>query len=95
MTANVTIDVASVRDVLRIANAALRFKPDTADRRRSSDDFRRTQRQRDATTGTTATTQTAATQTAATSTGPPPDSAERVGASGCSRTAERQPPAAG
>jgi HlyD family secretion protein len=30
MTANVTIDVAVVRDVLRIANGALRFKPDTA-----------------------------------------------------------------
>src|SRR5438132_1303679 len=30
MTANVTIDVAIVRDVLRIANAALRFKPDTS-----------------------------------------------------------------
>ncbi len=29
MTANVTIDVATVRGVLRIANAALRFKPDT------------------------------------------------------------------
>jgi HlyD family secretion protein len=29
MTANVTIDVAQVRDVLRIPNAALRFKPDT------------------------------------------------------------------
>ena len=29
MTANVTIDVAVVRNVLRIANAALRFKPDT------------------------------------------------------------------
>src|SRR5260370_28858684 len=29
MTANVTIDVAVVRDVLRIPNAALRFKPDT------------------------------------------------------------------
>ena len=28
MTANVTIDVAQVRDVLRIANAALRFRPD-------------------------------------------------------------------
>lgn len=27
MTANVTIDVASVRDVLRVPNAALRFKP--------------------------------------------------------------------
>jgi HlyD family secretion protein len=33
MTANVTIDVATVRDVLRVANAALRFKPanETAD----------------------------------------------------------------
>jgi HlyD family secretion protein len=31
MTANVTIDVANVRDVLRIANAALRFKPDTGE----------------------------------------------------------------
>ncbi len=30
MTANVTIDVAMVPDVLRIPNAALRFKPDTA-----------------------------------------------------------------
>jgi HlyD family secretion protein len=30
MTANVTIDVAMVRDVLRIPNGALRFKPDTA-----------------------------------------------------------------
>ncbi|HEY8182450.1 MAG TPA: efflux RND transporter periplasmic adaptor subunit [Thermoanaerobaculia bacterium] len=30
MTANVTIDVAVVRDVLRIPNSALRFKPDTA-----------------------------------------------------------------
>ena len=29
MTANVTIDVAMVQDVLRIPNAALRFKPDT------------------------------------------------------------------
>jgi len=31
MTANVTIDVAQVRDVLRIPNAALRFKPETGD----------------------------------------------------------------
>src|SRR5437016_12400897 len=30
MTANVTIDVAQVRNVLRIPNAALRFQPDTA-----------------------------------------------------------------
>ena len=31
MTANVTIDVAVVRNVMRIPNAALRFKPDAAD----------------------------------------------------------------
>lgn len=30
MTANVTLDVATVHDVLRVANAALRFKPDGA-----------------------------------------------------------------
>ncbi len=30
MTANVTIDVATVQNVLRIANSALRFKPDVA-----------------------------------------------------------------
>jgi HlyD family secretion protein len=30
MTANVTIDVASVQDVLRIPNSALRFKPESA-----------------------------------------------------------------
>ena len=30
MTANVTIDVAQVRDVLRIPNSALRFKPETS-----------------------------------------------------------------
>src|SRR5436305_1203482 len=30
MTANVTIDVANVRDVLRVPNAALRFRPETA-----------------------------------------------------------------
>jgi HlyD family secretion protein len=30
MTANVTIEVATVRNVLRIPNAALRFKPDTS-----------------------------------------------------------------
>jgi HlyD family secretion protein len=29
MTANVTIDVATVRDVLRVPNAALRFRPET------------------------------------------------------------------
>ena len=31
MTANVTIDVANVRDVLRVPNAALRFRPETAE----------------------------------------------------------------
>lgn len=31
MTANVTIDVATVRNVLRVPNASLRFKPDAAD----------------------------------------------------------------
>lgn len=31
MTANVTIDVATVRDVLRVSNAALRFKPPAED----------------------------------------------------------------
>jgi HlyD family secretion protein len=31
MTANVTIDVATVRDVLRVPNAALRFKPAQAE----------------------------------------------------------------
>jgi HlyD family secretion protein len=31
MTANVSIDVATVRDVLRIPNAALRFRPEDAD----------------------------------------------------------------
>jgi HlyD family secretion protein len=30
MTANVTIDVANVRDVLRVPNAALRFRPETS-----------------------------------------------------------------
>jgi HlyD family secretion protein len=41
MTANVTIDVASVPDVLRIPNAALRFKPpasENGDREKSSGD---------------------------------------------------------
>ncbi|HSS77402.1 MAG TPA: efflux RND transporter periplasmic adaptor subunit, partial [Thermoanaerobaculia bacterium] len=31
MTANVTIEVATVRDVLRVPNAALRFRPETAE----------------------------------------------------------------
>src|SRR4051794_11090760 len=65
MTANVTIDVAQVRDVLRIPNGALRFKPDTA-----------TEGAPAAGTGratATDTTQTATAQTASTSTGPPSD----------------------
>ncbi len=36
MTANMTIDVATVSDVLRIPNAALRFKPDTKDTKQTS-----------------------------------------------------------
>ena len=48
MTANVTIDVAAVHNVLRIPNAALRFKPDTADVEGGG--------KPPATTGTTATT---------------------------------------
>ena len=41
MTANVTIDVATVRDVLRVPNAALRFRPETATARRGSSGRRR------------------------------------------------------
>ena len=64
MTANVTIDVAQVRDVLRIANGALRFKPDTAPGAAPAT----------ASGGrnSTAATETSA-QTASTSTGPPSD----------------------
>jgi HlyD family secretion protein len=70
MTANVTIDVAVVRDVLRIANSALRFKPDTA----PSGAGATTSGGRNAsTTATTETTSTQTTQTTATSTGPPSD----------------------
>jgi len=68
MTANVTIDVAVVRDVLRVANGALRFKPDTAVAGAAPGG-------RNASTTATAettSTQTAATSTA-TSTGPPSD----------------------
>jgi len=62
MTANVTIDVAVVRDVLRVANSALRFKPDTAPAGGTT-----------ATSGgsnasATSTTDTTSTQTASTST---------------------------
>jgi HlyD family secretion protein len=65
MTANVTIDVAQVRDVLRIPNGALRFKPDTAvEGGPTAASGRR---------GAAATASTDSTQTATTSTGPPSD----------------------
>jgi HlyD family secretion protein len=67
MTANVTIDVAQVRDVLRVPNGALRFKPDTA----PAGGAATTSGGRNA--STTATTETTSTQTASTSTGPPSD----------------------
>jgi len=69
MTANVTIDVASVQDVLRIPNSALRFKPDTAAL------AAKPATTTSATTDTTQTTQTqtAQTQTAATTGGATPD----------------------
>jgi len=73
MTANVTIDVASVRDVLRIPNAALRFKPDTAvtgAKPATSSAGRNAQA-----TQTTETTQTM--QTATTSGGPTPEQRQR------------------
>jgi HlyD family secretion protein len=62
MTANVTIDVAMVPDVLRIPNSALRFKPDTA----TGGTAATTSGGRNA--GSTATTETTSTQTASTST---------------------------
>jgi HlyD family secretion protein len=62
MTANVTIDVAQVRDVLRIPNGALRFKPDTA----PSGAAATTSGGR--TAAATSTTETTSTQTASTST---------------------------
>jgi HlyD family secretion protein len=68
MTANVTIDVAQVRDVLRIPNGALRFKPDTAV---EGGPAAASGRRGAAATASTDTTQT--TQTATTSTGPPSD----------------------
>jgi HlyD family secretion protein len=62
MTANVTIDVASVQDVLRIPNSALRFKPDTAA-------LAAKPATTSATSTATDTAQTAQTQTAATTGG--------------------------
>jgi HlyD family secretion protein len=61
MTANVTIDVAMVPDVLRIPNGALRFKPDTATNGPAASSGGRS-------ASTTATTETTSTQTASTST---------------------------
>jgi HlyD family secretion protein len=79
MTANVTIDVASVRDVLRIPNAALRFKPDTAvpgAKPATSSAGRNAQStQTTETAQTTETTQTM--QTATTSGGPTPEQRAR------------------
>lgn len=69
MTANVTIDVAVVRDVLRVANGALRFKPDTAVTGAPATTSRNAS---NTATAETTSTQTAATSTA-TSTGPPSD----------------------
>jgi HlyD family secretion protein len=66
MTANVTIDVAQVRDVLRIPNGALRFKPDSA--AGAAAPAATTSGGRNASA-----TDTTSTQTASTSTGPPSD----------------------
>jgi HlyD family secretion protein len=67
MTATVTIDVASVPDVLRVPNGALRFKPDTA----TGGGAATTSGGRNASaTTSTSTSETTSTQTATTSTGP-------------------------
>jgi HlyD family secretion protein len=77
MTANVTIDVATVRDVLRIPNAALRFKPDTAvpgaapATGSAGRNAQGTQTTQTTETQVTETTQTVQTQTATTSGGQP------------------------
>jgi HlyD family secretion protein len=61
-TANVTIDVATVRDVLRVPNAALRFRPDTADANAAQGrGGARGAAGATGTSGTTATTETTAT----------------------------------
>jgi HlyD family secretion protein len=59
MTANVTIDVATVRNVLRIANAALRFKPPEAATPAAGSAPQRTSSARETTTTTTTATTTA------------------------------------
>lgn len=63
MTANVTIDVATVHDVLRVANSALRFKPDIATDGANTPAGGPRSGQT-STTGTTGTTGTNATETA-------------------------------
>ncbi len=63
MTANVTIDVATVHDVLRVANSALRFKPDIATEGANTPATGGRSGQT-STTGTTGTTGTNATETA-------------------------------
>jgi HlyD family secretion protein len=65
MTANVTIDVATVRNVLRVPNAALRFKPPESGNEKPAAGGGP---QRTASSETTSTTTTATTTTAATST---------------------------
>lgn len=91
MTANVTIDVATVHDVLRIANAALRFKPDIATEGAAAPGRGKSgQTGSTGTTGTTETTGTTGTSgtsgatgtagTTATGTGAPGVSPERAAA---------------
>jgi HlyD family secretion protein len=67
-TANVTIDVATVRDVLRVPNAALRFRPDTADAN-AAQSGRGGAAGATGSTGTTATTETTATTATTATTG--------------------------
>jgi HlyD family secretion protein len=73
MTANVTIDVAMVQDVLRIPNAALRFKPDIA----ATGAKPATPSTSSAKPAETATIESARTQTATTSGGPTPEQRSR------------------
>jgi len=76
MTANVTIDVASVGNVLRIPNASLRFKPDTAiSGAKPATGSAGGNAQATQTTQTAEATQTA--QTATTSGGPTPEQRAR------------------
>jgi HlyD family secretion protein len=65
MTANVTIDVSQVHDVLRVANSALRFKPDTAVENAPAAGSARIGGSAPASTETTQTTESATTSTGA------------------------------